>query len=162
MKEYKIWYDKIPDKFEGKNEKYSIAEDVWEKYALPLGNGYFGACVFGYTDCERVQITENSLANPYLRDERDPTFISHSTRVGLNNFAELYFDFGHNEGEVEGYRRELSLNDASARVTYTHRGVKYTREFFQSHPDRVLVMRFTADKKGSISFNAGVSPSLFM
>ena len=154
MKDYKLWYDKIPEKFDGKSEKYSIPEDVWEKYAMPLGNGYFGACVFGYTDCERVQITENSLANPYLRDERDPTFVSHSTRVGLNNFAELYFDFGHSESEVESYCRELSLNNATSTVSYTFRGVKYTREFFASYPDRVFVMRFTADKDKCISFTA--------
>ena len=154
MKEYRLWYNKIPDRFEGKCENYSIPEDVWEKYALPLGNGYFGACVFGYPDCERVQITENSLANPYIRNECDPTFVSHSTRVGLNNFAELYFDFGHNGSEVEDYRRELSLNGATANVSYTYRGVKYTREFFESYPDRVLVMRFSADTHGKISFVA--------
>ena len=154
MKKYDIWYDKIPDRFAEKSEKYAIPEDVWEKYALPLGNGYFGACVFGYPYCERVQITENSLANPYLRDERDPTFISHSTRVGLNNFAELYFDFGHSDSSVTGYRRELSLNGAFAKVSYTHDGVRYTREFFESYPDRVLVMRFDADKSGAVSFVA--------
>ena len=39
-------------------------EDGWESWALPLGNGYFGAKIFGGVPIERIQITENSLANP--------------------------------------------------------------------------------------------------
>ena len=32
-----------------------------------------------------------------------------------------------------------------ARVTYQVGGVTYTREYFASHPDQVLVVRLTAD-----------------
>ena len=39
----------------------------WEKYSLPIGNGRFGASVFGGTELERVQITTNEFANDYSR-----------------------------------------------------------------------------------------------
>ncbi|MBQ8875992.1 MAG: hypothetical protein IJY63_00405, partial [Clostridia bacterium] len=37
----------------------------WEKYSLPLGNGYFGMSIFGGTDVERLQFTTNVFANTY-------------------------------------------------------------------------------------------------
>ena len=75
--------------------------EAWEKWSLPLGNGYFGANVFGRTDTERIQLTEKSLSNPYGIG-------------GLNNFSETYLDFGHTT--VENYERGLLLNEAFAYV----------------------------------------------
>ena len=40
------------------------SDEGWEKYSLPIGNGYLGANVFGGVPDERIQITENSLENP--------------------------------------------------------------------------------------------------
>jgi alpha-L-fucosidase 2 len=44
------------------------------------------------------------------------------------------------------------LNSAIARVIYRADGVTYTREAFASYPDRVMVLRFTADQPGQIGF----------
>ncbi|GAA2500910.1 glycoside hydrolase family 95 protein [Winogradskya humida] len=49
------------------------------------------------------------------------------------------------------YRRELDLERAVARVQYTADGVRHTREYFVSHPDRVVVVRLSG---GSVSFTA--------
>ena len=54
--------------------------------------------------------------------------------------------------EVRDYRRELDLDQAVARVTYTSDGVHFTREVFASHPQGVLVMRLTADRPGKLGF----------
>lgn len=113
------------------------APDGWEKWSLPIGNGYMGANVFGRTDVERIQITENSLCNP-------------GKGGGLNNFAEVMIRLGHTE--VENYVRELSLDDAIASVRYDVDGVTYAREVFASYPDRVLVIRLTASKAGALAF----------
>ncbi len=113
------------------------APDGWEKWSLPIGNGYMGANVFGRTDVERIQITENSLCNP-------------GKGGGLNNFAEVMLRFGHTE--VRNYLRELSLDDAMARVRYEVDSVTYTREIFASYPDRVMVIHLTASKEGALSF----------
>ena len=44
---------------------------------------------------------------------------------------------------VTNYRRELDLNDAVARVTYSRGGVTYTREMFASAPDQVMVFQIS-------------------
>ena len=41
-------------------------------------------------------------------------------------------------------------------MSYTAEGVRYTREVFASAPDKVIVVRLTADKPGKISFVAGM------
>lgn len=107
------------------------------KWSLPLGNGYFGANVFGRTDTERIQLTEKSLSNPYGIG-------------GLNNFSETYLDFGHTT--VENYERGLLLNEAFAYVKYDCAGVHYERTYFTSYPDRVMVVYLTASKPAALSF----------
>lgn len=123
----------------------------WERYSLPIGNGFIGATVQGRLETERVQITENSLTNKWVRKYREA---AGCPAGGLNNFAELLFDFNHST--ASDYIRELSLDDATACVSYTYRGVHYKRTMFASHPDRVLVMRLEADVPGKIS--VGIHP----
>ena len=112
-------------------------ERGWEKWALPLGCGWFGAKIFGGVPTERIQITENSLANP--------------SPEGLNNFCEFFLDFD-GQKEYSQYRRDLSLNDAVASVEYTVDGARFRRELFTSYPDRVAVLRLTSDKPNALSF----------
>ena len=127
----------------------STYDNSWERYSLPLGNGFFGANLFGRLAIERVQISEPTLANPYYVPKTIPRRISCAS--GVNNMAELLFDFSH-EGAVD-YERRLSIDDAVHTVSYTYDGVTYTRTAFTSHPDRVLVMRFMASERGKISFS---------
>jgi alpha-L-fucosidase 2 len=56
--------------------------------------------------------------------------------------------------DIEGYKRTLNLRDAVAAVSYRRDGVTFTREAFASEPDQVIVLRFAADRSGSISFAA--------
>lgn len=112
--------------------------EAWEKWSLPLGNGYFGANVFGRTETERIQLTENSLANPVGLG-------------GLNNFAEIFIDFGHKE--VSEYERSLSLNTATSDVKYVHKGISYKRTYFTSYPDKVMVIKLDSSAKASLNFN---------
>lgn len=60
-------------------------------------------------------------------------------------------------GDVTGYFRSLSLNDAVAKTIFQKKGVNYTREYFASHADDVLVVRIAADKKKSVSFEVNLS-----
>ena len=52
------------------------------------------------------------------------------------------------------YYRELDIERAVAKTTYTVDGVMYTREVLASFPDRIIVMQLTANKPGAISFSA--------
>lgn len=66
----------------------------------------------------------------------------------------LHLSFaGSTNAAVTDYRRELDLNDATARLHYTRDGVTYRREMFVSAPDQVMVLRLTADARKSISFS---------
>jgi alpha-L-fucosidase 2 len=57
---------------------------------------------------------------------------------------------------VNDYRRQLDLASGVVRVTYAMNGIHYTREVFASLPDEVIVVRLTADRKGSIAFRASM------
>ena len=125
-KELRLWYDEpAPD-----------SDNGWEQWSLPLGCGYMGANVFGRTDTERIQITENSLANPY--------------NPGLNNFSEVYIDFNH--ANPSNYTRDLDIREAVAHVNYDWEGTTYTREYFTSYPDKVMAIRLSASDAGKLSF----------
>ncbi|MEC0089700.1 glycosyl hydrolase family 95 catalytic domain-containing protein [Paenibacillus macquariensis] len=72
------------------------------------------------------------------------------------NFGDLYLDFQvPQEMNVSDYRRELDLEDGMARVSYTSEGVKYTREYFASYPDKVMVMRLTSSEP-NLNFDARI------
>ena len=128
---------------------YSTPDCAWERYSLPLGNGFFGVNVFGRLSTERIQISDPTLANPYYVPKTVPRRTCCAS--GVNNMAELLFKFGH-DGATD-YEMSLSLDDAVHTVKYKYDGVCYTRECFASHPDRVFVMRLRADKPGKISFS---------
>ena len=149
MKTYELfYYDEAPFGYEDtpqfvRNNDERDLMDGWEKWSLPLGNGYMGVNVFGRKHCEKLQITENSLCNPYVNNEG-----------GLQSFALLYFDFPHME--FNGFRRYLNLNKAIAGVEYTCDSVKYTRTYFTSYPDKAFIMNFKADKKGKLNFKVSL------
>ncbi len=65
-------------------------------------------------------------------------------------FGDLILEFPATTGTVTNYRRELDLRDAVARVSFEREGVRYTREYFASYPDGVIVMKLSADRPGSI------------
>ncbi len=72
--------------------------------------------------------------------------------IGLQ-LAEIRFDPPGQSVEVQQYRRQLDLAEAVTRVSYQLNGVSYTREYFISYPDNVLVMKLAAQPAGSLSFD---------
>ena len=70
-------------------------------------------------------------------------------------------------GIVTNYRRELDLDTAVVRVTYHARNrdsvtgvwddANYTREYFSSAPDQVIVVRLTCDKPHHIDIGTGLA-----
>ena len=65
-------------------------------------------------------------------------------------FGDVLLEFPAATGAVTNYRRELDLRNAIARVSFEREGVRYTREYFASYPDGVIVMKVSADRPGSI------------
>lgn len=69
----------------------------------------------------------------------------------LGNLRISYLYDGKKAGRVEDYYRELDLNEAIARTSFTINGVRYQREYFTSFGDDVDVIRISSDKKGMVS-----------
>jgi alpha-L-fucosidase 2 len=149
--------------------------------ALAIGNGRLGAMVFGGIDNERLQLNEDTLwaGGPYdpssdealkaLPEARrlilDGKYREAHNLIGQKMMArplrqmpyqpvgDLIMTFPGIE-TVTNYRRDLNLDTAVARVSFSARDVEFTREFFSSPVDQVIVVRFTANKPGQISFSA--------
>lgn len=143
-KEYELWYNRPAfnrgaDYNKVMSRGFPFDED-WERWSLPIGNGYMGANIFGRTDTERIQLSEKTLANRGCYGGG-----------GFTNFAEIYLDFYHNQ--TKNYKRTLSLNDAVSTVSYEYRGVKYSREYFANYPSNVIAIKLKSDKSGGLSFN---------
>ncbi len=97
----------------------------WEKYSLPIGNGYSGASVFGGTDAERVQFTTNAFANTFRLG-------------GVSNFLELYVDFND---KARDYERGLDLRTGIAYSEYLSDFGKTVRKAFFGYLGNVFVYR---------------------
>ena len=95
----------------------------WEKYSLPIGNGYSGASVFGGTDAERVQFTTNAFANTFRLG-------------GVSNFLELYVDFND---KARDYERGLDLRTGIAYSEYLSDFGKTVRKAFFGYLGNVFV-----------------------
>ena len=69
-------------------------------------------------------------------------------------WGDIWFDYSGLTTSVTNYQRDLDLTTAISSVSFTHNGTDYTREFFISHDDNVLVGRLTA--KGAAKLNLDV------
>jgi alpha-L-fucosidase 2 len=58
------------------------------------------------------------------------------------SFGDLVIESSGAEGEVGGYRRELDLATATARVRYRQGFTGFLRDYFISYPDQALVARW--------------------
>ncbi len=158
---------------------YTKPAQVWTE-ALPIGNGRIGAMIFGGAEREHLQLNEDTLyaGGPYTPDNtnayaalpevRELIFagqydaaakiisdrmMAHPLgQMPYETAGDLFLDFATNE--VTDYHRELDLNTAVARITYTRDGVHFKRELFASAVDQVIVVRLTADQPGRITFTA--------
>ncbi len=154
------------------------AARFWE--AAPLSNGWLAAMVYGRTRDELIALNDASLwsGGPYdpnnpegrnalpeirrllLAGEYKKAQALCQALLSRPRSVQHYQPLGEVRLRFEGtdgataYRRELDMDSAIARVTYTAGGVRYTREAFASYPDQALVVRVTADQPGKISFAA--------
>ena len=111
--------------------------------ALAIGNGRIGGLIAGGTAREQVVLDEDSLwiggDNPSGND---------ATMGSYQMLGNVFINLPGHE-TVADYRRDLDIGDALAHVSYSVNGVKFSREYFCSHADGVLVIHLTADKPGS-------------
>jgi alpha-L-fucosidase 2 len=169
--EFKLWYTKPATQFEE---------------ALPLGNGRLGAMVYGDVQQEHISLNEATLwsggpidagkinpnAKNYLQPIRDALFAEDYKKAdSLQHFmqgpyseafmplGDLYFSFD-NKGPATNYKRELDIQHAISKVSYTMDGTSYTRESFASHPSQVIIFRLTATGKNKLNFACNFNSKL--
>lgn len=169
-KNLKLWYN-------------NPSGTVWEN-ALPIGNGRLGAMVFGNVEQEIIQLNEHTVwsGSPNRNDNPDALAALPEIRKlifeGKQKEAEvlagekiqtkksngqmfqpvgslnLSFD-GHDE--YTDYYRELDIEKAVTKNSYTVEGVTYVREMLASFSEDVIIVRLTASKPHNISFTASFS-----
>ncbi|HEY1661639.1 MAG TPA: glycoside hydrolase family 95 protein [Verrucomicrobiae bacterium] len=113
--------------------------------ALPIGNGLIGGLIAGGTAQERIVLDDDSL---WTGDENPSG--DYNTMGAYQMLGELIVNLPGHE-MVSNYYRDLDIGAALAHVTYEANGIRYSREYFCSHPDGVLVLHLTADHPGSYS-----------
>src|SRR5436190_2560657 len=157
--------------------EYARPAQKWVE-ALPVGGGRLGAMVFGGIGTERLQLNDDTLwsggpsdtGNPKAREVlpqvrravADGRFVEADTLAkGLQGpytqtylpMGDLLLSFEHGDIGAD-YRRMLDLRTAVATSRYRVNTVHYTRETIASFPARVLVMRLTTDRPGTLRSGA--------
>lgn len=157
-----LWYDRPAQYFEE---------------ALVLGNGTMGASVFGGVDHEKIFLNDATLwsGEPVASNPNPEAYKAvHEIRNALKQddyhladdlqrklqgpYSQSYMPLGtlkidfKNSTAYTDYYRELDISKAIAKVSYKSNGVNFTREYFISHPDQVMAIRLSSDKKKAINF----------
>ena len=194
----KLWYDTpAEDSYNG-----------WEKWSLPIGNGYMGASIFGGVEYERVQLNEKTfwsggpsesrpnynggniesnatvkvdgvdvpimkaIQDAFARGDTDTANRLCNQLTGVADdagtqgygyflsYGNMYLDFKDNvkASNVKNYIRDLDLYTAISSVNYDYNNVNYSRKYFMSYPDNVMVTKLSASEKGKLSLDVRVEP----
>lgn len=163
---------------------YKQSADYFEE-SLVLGNGKMGATVFGGVDSDKIYLNDITLwsgepvnANmnpeayknlPAIREalkNENYKLAEELNRKFQGKNSEAYQPLGtmeinnHYSGKVSNYHRELDISNAISKVTYEVDGVKFTREYFVSAPDQIMVIKLTCSQKGALSFDINSSSLL--
>ncbi|AEE86349.1 1,2-alpha-L-fucosidase [Arabidopsis thaliana] len=155
--------------------------------AIPIGNGRLGATIWGGVSSEILNINEDTIWTGVPADytnQKAPEALAEVRRlVDERNYAEatseavklsgqpsdvyqivgdlnLEFDSSHRKYTQASYRRELDLETAVAKVSYSVGAVDFSREFFASNPDQVIIAKIYASKPGSLSFKVSFDSEL--
>ncbi|MET3028437.1 glycoside hydrolase family 95 protein [Flavobacterium sp. UW10123] len=152
---------------------------------LVLGNGKMGATVFGGANSDKIYLNDITLwsgepvnANmspeaykniPAIREalnKEDYKLAEELNKKVQGKNSESYAPLGTLEinnsekGKAVNYHRELDLSNAISKVSYEMAGIKYTREYFVSAPDKVMIIKLTADQKGALNFDINLKSLL--
>ena len=157
---------------------YINEASTWNE-ALPIGNGFLGAMVFGGVQKDTISLNEDSLWSGERKSRANPDSLKYLTKIRellfqgqiseaqqLTEMAmfspnpnpahyeplgDLKLNFLH-ESPFLHYQRSLDLKTAIASVSYQANDIMYRREILTSGTDNVLVVHLTANKPNTITF----------
>ena len=138
--------------------------------SLPIGNGKLGALVYGGTDTCLIHLNDitfwtgkpvdrnlDAEAHQWIPEIRKALFnedyqLADSLQLHVQGpNSQFYQPLGtlylidENEGEVSRYHRELNLDSALVNDRFVRDGTTFTREYFASHPDKLIAIRLKGD-----------------
>jgi alpha-L-fucosidase 2 len=159
--------------------RYEQPAEHFEETLL-LGNGRVGASLFGGVASEHIYLNDATLwAGGPVDARMNPGAFEHLPEVRealaagdwrsadqlvrqlQGKFSESYAPLGTllvemDHGDEAGdYARTLDLRSATARVDYQVGDIRFERQAFVSHPDRILAIRMTATEPGGLGFQVG-------
>lgn len=164
---------------------YTAPAGRWTE-ALPIGNGRFGAMIFGDPINERLQLNDITVwsGDPQPDADRPDAWkhldtIRKAIRSGENKTAgelankhftspapyensyqtlgDIRMRFNLSDTPQSEYYRWLNIDEAVAGVSFTSNENNYTRELFSSAPDQVIAQQLISSKKGELSFEVSLN-----
>lgn len=166
----RLWYDKPATFFEE---------------SLPIGNGKLGALIYGGVGDNVIYLNDITLwtgkpvdkdidkdAHLWIPIIREALFREdyktadslqlHVQGPGSRDYQPLATlrITDNDRGKVTDYRRELDIDSAICKDTYTRRGIKFTREYFASTPDKLIAIRIKASQPRAINCRLALTSQL--
>lgn len=160
----KLWYDKP-------------ANNWWE--ALPVGNGFVGAMVFGGISHEELMLNEGTFwsGSPYTnnapgakavlpevrrlifsdREDEAADIINSKFFTGKNGMR--FLPLGSVSVDIKGvdnangYYRDLNIGNAISTTRFVANGVTYTRQVIASLAQNAIIMHISASRRGALNFS---------
>lgn len=148
-----LWYDEpaTTAKLYSGGQGYSN----WMEYSLPIGNGQFGASLFGGVLKDEIQINEKTLwSGTPAKSPSGGSGYGKYENFGSVYAEEIGTEFGMTAAKaVKNYVRELDLTTATGQVQFSSpdEETAYTRQYIASYPAQVVAARYTANADGKIN-----------
>lgn len=91
-----------------------------------------------------TELTQNNFNSSvqYKADAEEPFRFGSFTTCG-----EFRIQTGLDDTIHVDYSRSLSIDSAIVNVSFVSKGIRYTRNYFTSYPDNVMIIRFSASEK---------------
>jgi len=157
---------------------------TWNE-AIPIGNGTLGGMVYGGIKSDTIKINEETLWSGGPRDLQNHKAIKYLPEIRqllldgknkkaeklinktmLGEYNESYMPMGdlvinsNPRGKAENYRRQLDLEKGIVTTNYSINNIEYKKEVFASFPDKAIVVKISASKKGKLNFTTSLTSLL--
>lgn len=153
----------------------------WARTLL-IGNGRLGGAVYGNVARDEIQLNEDTIwaggPNRHVKTGMpkqlkaaraalwagdraaaeaicEKAFLGTHKGMAYQTVGSLFLEFDGQDA-FSNYTRQLDLDTAVVTTRYTVDDVNYTREYFSSPVDQMILIRIRADQKGKISFEASM------
>lgn len=134
---------------------YKQPAKKWDAEALPIGNGRIGAMLFGGIKAEHIQFNEQTLWSGDNNWDGDYETGDHGFG-SYRNFGDIVINFDHAD-VATAYRRMLNISTGVHTTSFNINGTSFKREAFASHPDQMMVFKYTANKKAALSGSIAIT-----